>query len=108
MTAVGLGQRVSQAEQYFRGLSDCRAKYFYDLSVTFFDARNYWNTEGFPYEILGTVRQKIFDGNSWYSPPLLSINFFATEKFLKHSTEGFAYEIFRHCQTKKFRPKLVT
>ena len=38
--------------------------------------------------------------------PLLSINFFATKNFLKHSTEGFPYGIFRHCETKKFRRKI--
>ncbi len=41
-------------------------------------------------------------------PPLLSINFFATGKFLKHSTEGFLYEMFRYCKTKNFRRKFVT
>ena len=33
-------------------------------------------------------------------PPLLSMNFFATGNFLKHRSEGFLYEIFRHCETK--------
>ena len=41
------------------------------------------------------------------SPSLLSINFFATVNFLKHSTEGFPYEIFWHCETKKFWQKIV-
>ena len=64
-------------------------------------------------EYFGTVRQKIFDGKSWYSPPprrLLSINFLATGNFLKHSTEGFTYQIFRHCETKNFdrKSKIVT
>ena len=42
-------------------------------------------------------------------PPLLSINFFATGNFLKHSAEGFNYEIFRHCETKYkiFRRKIL-
>ena len=40
-------------------------------------------------------------------PPLLSINFFATGKFLKYSTEGFTYQIYRHCETKNFRRKKV-
>ena len=42
------------------------------------------------------------------TPPLLSINFFANGNFLRHSTEGFLYEIFRYCETKKFRHKIVT
>ena len=76
-------------------------------SIKYFDTRSSWNTKGFPStEIFGTVRQKNFDGKSWYSPPLLSINFFTTGNFLKHSAEGFLYEIFRHCETKKFRQKI--
>ena len=64
-----------------------------------------------PTKIFGTVRQKNFDRKSWKSlpppPPLLSINFFATGRFLKHSTEGFTYQIYRHCETKNFRRKNV-
>ncbi len=40
-------------------------------------------------------------------PPHSSINFFATGKFLKHSTEGFLYEMFRYCKTKNFRWKIL-
>ena len=55
-----------------------------------------------PTKLFGTVRLKNFDGKSLYSPPpLLSINFFATGNCLKHRSEGFLYEIFRHCETKK-------
>ena len=53
---------------------------------------------GSPPKFFGTVRQKIFDGKSWY--PLLSINFLATGKLMEHSTERFPYGILRHCQTK--------
>ena len=64
-----------------------------------------------PTNFFGTVRQKIFDRKSWNSPPppppLLSVNFFATGRFLKHSTEGFTYQIHRHCETKNFRRKNV-
>ena len=38
-------------------------------------------------------------------PPLLSINFFATGNFLKHTAECFNYEIFRQCETKIFDGK---
>ena len=66
--------------------------------------------KGFPTKFLGTVRQKVFDGKSWYSTPFLSINFFTTENFLNHSTEGFTYENFWHCETKKIdrKSKIVT
>ena len=40
-------------------------------------------------------------------PPLLSTFFFDTRKFLKHRSEGFLYEIFRHCETKNFRRKIL-
>ena len=62
-----------------------------------------------PTEIFGNVRQKISTENldTPLPPPLLSINFFATGNFLKHSTEGFTYKIFRHCETKNFRWKIV-
>ena len=52
------------------------------------------------------MRQKIFDGKSWYSPPVLSINIFATGNFLKRCTKGLLYEMFRYCET-KFRLKIV-
>ena len=39
--------------------------------------------------------------------PFLSIHFFAAGNFLKHSTEGFTYKIFRHCETKNFRRKIL-
>ena len=75
---------------------------------TFSLPETFWNTaqKGSSTKCFGTVRQKIFDRKSWYSP-LLSINFLATGNFLKHSTEGFPYEIFRHCETKNFRQKIV-
>ena len=48
-----------------------------------------------------TERQNNFDGKSWQRPPpLLSINFSASGNFLKQSTEGFPYEVFRNCGTK--------
>ena len=37
-----------------------------------------------PTEIFGTVRQKIFDGKSWYSPPPLLFKFFRYPKLMKH------------------------
>ena len=61
---------------------------------------------GSPQKFFGTVRQKIFDGKSWYSP-FLSINFLATGSLMKHSTEVFPYGILRHCQTKNFWQSFV-
>ena len=46
--------------------------------------------------------KKISTVNLDTPPPLLSINFFATGNFLKHSREGFSYGYFRHCETQNF------
>ena len=59
--------------------------------------------KGCPRNFFGTVRQKIFDGKTWY--PLVCIKFFDTPNFLKHWRD--AHEIFRHCETKIFRLKIV-
>ena len=56
-----------------------------------------------PTNFFGTVRQKLFDGKTWY--PLVCIKFFDTAGFLKHWRD--AHEIFRPCETKNFRRKLV-
>ena len=59
-------------------------------------------------KIFGTVRQKKYDGKILFSPlSLLSKNFFATRKFLKHSKEDFPYDLFCHCDTKQSRLKIV-
>ena len=57
----------------------------------------------------GTVRQKIFDGKPWYSPPPPPSfpYIFAPWIYLKHCTEGFLYEMFRYCETKNVRRKIV-
>ena len=39
---------------------------------------------------------------------LSSINFLDTGIFLKHSSEVFPYEVFRYCDTKRIRQKIVT
>ena len=65
--------------------------------------KNFWNIEGMPTKVFGTVRPKIFDGKTWY--PLLCIKFFYTPNFLKHWRD--AQEIFRHCETKNFRRKIL-
>ena len=63
-----------------------------------------------PAKFLVTVRQ-VFDRKSWWSfrpfSPLLSLNFFATVKILKHKTEGFLDELFRYCGTKEFRKIVI-
>ena len=62
---------------------------------------------GSPTKFLGTVRQKFLQENL-DTPPFLSLNFFATRNFLKHSTEGLLYEKFLYCETKSSRRKIVT
>ena len=70
---------------------------------------NFCETQkGFSTKCFGIVRQNNFDRKSWYPPPLLSLKFSGTRNLLKHSTEGFLYVMFRYCQTKKVRQKIVT
>ena len=52
------------------------------LGLKFFDTRNF--LKGSSTKCFDTVRQNIFDGKSWYPPPLLSPTFFDTTIFLKH------------------------
>ena len=52
-------------------------------------------------KFFGTVRQKLFDGISYYSPPPSYPNFFATGN--EGNNKGFPYEIFRHCETENVR-----
>ena len=54
-----------------------------------------------PINFFGTVRQKFFDGTTWY--PLLWIKFFDTQNFLKPSRD--AHKSFRHCETQIFQRK---
>ena len=77
------------------------------LSINFFDTLNQWKTKGFPYGSFRHCETKSFRRKILILPPLLSINFFATGNFLKHSTEGFPCEVFRHCETKNFWRKIV-
>ena len=84
------------------------------LSINSFATGNFWSRaeKGSRAKFFGTVRQKLFVGKSWHSlppPPHHSkINFFATGNLLKHSTEGFLYELFRYCKTKNFWQKILT
>ena len=66
-----------------------------------FDTRNYCNRK---VRKISALWDENFSTENLETPPppLLSINFFATGNFLKHSTEGFSYQIFRQCETKKF------
>ena len=61
----------------------------------------------FPLRKFSALSDKKFSTENLYTPPLLSINFLATGNFLKHSREGFPYEIFRHCETKNFQRKIL-
>ena len=60
-------------------------------------------------KLLGTVRQNVFDGNSWYSfpPTCYSWSFSTPEQFWNAAQRRFLYESFWYCQTTAFRPKIV-
>ena len=70
MTAVGLGQQGSQVVG--SGFESLSCQTFYDLSLTVFDTRISETLKSSFRKFFGTVRQKILNGKSWYSPPLLS------------------------------------
>ena len=57
--------------------------------------------EGSLTKFLGFVRQKIFDGKCWYSPPFLSMNLIATGNIPKHSTKEFHCKGSGYCDTKQ-------
>ena len=78
-------------------------------SINVFVSRNQWHHKWFPYDFCRHCEtKKNLKENLDTSLSLLSINLFATRNFLKHSTEGFLYEMFRHSETKTFRQKNVT
>ena len=77
-------------------------------SIIFFDTRNYWKTKVFPYGHIRHCETKIFLAEIFDTPSFLSISFFATRSFVKHSTQGFLYEMFRYWETKNFRRKIKT
>ena len=92
----------------------CEAKTFRRKIVTktskvwiFSLAENKETLKGSTLKVFGSVRQTILDRNSWYSL-FLSIDFFATGKILKHSTEGLLYEMFQHFETTNFSRKILT
>ena len=78
------------------------------LSLIFFDTQISETLKGSPTKFFGNVRQKNFaESNDIPSLPHLSINFFATLNFLKHSTERFLYEMIQYSEAKQFRRKIV-
>ena len=78
------------------------------LSLTFFEIRSWWSTNGFPYEFFRHCETKNFRRNILIFPTLLAINIFAAGNFVKRSTEGLVYEMFRYSETKKFDGKTST
>ena len=59
-----------------------------------------------PMKYFGTVRQKLFDGKSWYLPPLLSIKIFSLPEIFRN-TEWFPGEVFSVLWDKKIFGKTV-
>ena len=69
----------------------------------FYTPERFWNTRVLPTEVFGTARQKNSDKN--VMPPSYAWNVSSPDFF--RNTEGFHYEVFRHCKTNKFRRKNV-
>ena len=92
----------------------CEAKTFRRKNMTkpskaqvFLMAENNDTVKGSTMKVFGSVRQNFLDTSSWYSH-FLFIDFFTIGKILKHSTQGFLYEMLLYCETKSFRRKIVT
>ena len=58
-----------------------------------------------PTEIFGTVRQKTFDGKSWYSPPPLIQTFSVPE--ISETLKGSPTKFFGTVRQKNFRRKVL-
>ena len=76
------------------------------LSSKFFRYPKLMKDWSVPYGIFRHCETKNFRRKKFVTPPFLSINFFVTRNFLKHSIEAFFYERFRHCETKNCRRKI--
>ena len=76
-----------------------------------FHTRNNLNHKGPPMILLGTSRQKNFDGKFWWpsppSPPVISIFKIFRYPELLWNTEWFFYELFWNCETEKLRWKIL-
>ena len=73
-------------------------------SYTILDTINFLRHTRFPPQKFSALWDKKFSTESLDTrpPPSLSINFFTSENFLKHSREGLLYEIIRNSETKQF------
>ena len=69
----------------------------------------FWNIKVFskcsPMKYFGTVRQKLFNGNSWYPLPLIH-KIFSFQKFSK-TQNGSLAKFFRSCEKKRLFDKTV-
>ena len=80
----------------------CPPSYAWKFSIKNFSE----TTKCSPLKYFGTVRQKLFDGKSWYLPPLLSIKTFSLPEIF-WNTEWFPGEVFSVLWDKKNFDKTV-
>ena len=83
MTAVGLGQQGSQAVGSGVRVTALLKK-LYDLSLTFFDTRIYWNTKGFLRKTSALWDKKFLTENREAPLPALLSKPFRDPKLMKH------------------------
>ena len=84
----------------------CRKSWYSPLRHKKFQGLKLFETQkGSSTKFFGIVRPQSCDGKSWYPLPIYTMNFFATAKFLRNSTEGFLYEVFSYCETTNFLTK---
>ena len=84
MTAVDLGQQGYLAVGSGFESLPCQKTLRFIPNIFHFSIPEISETlRGSPTKIFGTVRQKIFDGKSWYSPPPLIRKLFRYRKFFE-------------------------
>ena len=74
------------------------------LCMKIFDERIFLKHQSVLQWNFSVTWDKNFDGKSWYSPPPYP-NFFDTRNYC--NSKGFPYGIFRHCETKHSRQKIL-
>ena len=74
------------------------------LCMKIFDKRIFLKQQSVFQWNISVQWDKNFDGKSWYSPPPYP-NIFYTRNYC--NSKGFPYGIFRHCETKIFRRKIL-
>ena len=105
MKAVWLGQQRFQAVG--SGFESLSCQIFLRFTLSIFWCPKLVKQWRVPLRCFSALWDKKFPTEILDNTPLL-FKFFRYRKFLKHSRKRFPCEIFRHCETKKIRRKIMT